>query len=72
MAKPSNSTKIKYVVIHPDDGDYRGEWDTLEKAIEYIQEQYDKQYWNDFEIYEVTRKFKCKAPKPVTRDWVEV
>ena len=72
MVKPSNPTKIKYVIVHLGNGEYHGEWDTLEKAIKYIQEDYELEYWDDYVIYEVTREFKYKAPETVTRDWVEV
>jgi len=72
MAKPSNSTKIKYVADHPDGSEYHGEFNTLEEAIKYIEEDHDKQYWDDFVIYEVTREFNYKPPTDITYNWVEV
>lgn len=72
MTKPSNPTKIKYVVIHPDYNKCFGGFDTLEEAIIDIERNQEKEDWDDFVIYEVIREFNYKLSINITRDWVEV
>jgi len=72
MAKPSNPTKIKYVIAYSDYSECFGGFDTLEEAIKNIERNQEKEDWDSFVIYEVTREFNYKPPTDITRDWVEV
>lgn len=70
MVKPSNPTKIKYVVIN-DEYEYYDTFDSLEEAIAEIEGEEDE-ILKSFVIYEVTRQFNYKPPTDITYNWVEV